>query len=713
MQCRACGHKNLNENAPFCGGCGKPLKTDTAIAERPASTGGSAQGEAAARRRSRALVLAGALCLLAGAVALVIWHYSRGSGEGKIASRPASSAPAAPTASASASAASQPSVRAQSIPQVAPAASTPPGANIAQLDYGGEIESVTGSYGPGHKGRLLIDGSADTVWTPEQDTSYPEEIVLSFYKREAALVTAVVFSFPQDASAGRPKEVEIWTSSANAPTDPFTLVVKATLDDTAPTQAIAFPAVESRFLKIRLLSGADPAALAVSELAVIEGSTAQYVPLSIRYPEIKDWKKTVRFAAQKGIDWLEPATIDWQKKNNCFGCHVQGQMLMGLAVAKANGYVVSDTCMREIADFTRAKQRDDGTEDFDDTATVSPTQYVAMGLAYYAQAEGSDLTKDAAFVKSASWLLGQQKPSGALTPDWDEPPISQGLFMPTANGVSAFKAAFASSSDARYDAAANSALNFIAQSKPETTQDAVYKLIALAEFGTPEQRQLIPSLVHALLSEQLRDGGWRESTDQQGSNAFATGEVLYALKRAGVNVTSPEFSAGVRYLMQSQQEPGTWSATNSRSSRPSEFAPTMWAVISLAGSYGEVEEPTAESIKSQLDKSGRAVLYINFDFNKATIRPDAKPIIAQVLKLMNDNPDLSLEVNGHTDNVGSHDYNVKLSQLRAAAVVSTLVAEHIAPGRLSSGGFGPDQPIDDNSTEKGRAKNRRVELVKR
>jgi outer membrane protein OmpA-like peptidoglycan-associated protein len=138
----------------------------------------------------------------------------------------------------------------------------------------------------------------------------------------------------------------------------------------------------------------------------------------------------------------------------------------------------------------------------------------------------------------------------------------------------------------------------------------------------------------------------------------------------------------------------------------------MWAVIGLAGSYGEIDDPTAESLKSQLDQTGRAVLYINFDFNKSTLRPDANPVIAQIVKLMTDDLSLTLAINGHTDNVGQHDYNIKLSQTRAAAVVSALVAAHIAPDRLSSGGFGPDQPIDDNDTEKGRAKNRRVELLK-
>ena len=184
------------------------------------------------------------------------------------------------------------------------------------------------------------------------------------------------------------------------------------------------------------------------------------------------------------------------------------------------------------------------------------------------------------------------------------------------------------------------------------------------------------------------------------------------MARYYMTVEGTVFVRGVKYLLHTQEDSGAWPVQNSATNRPSEFAPTMWAVIGLAGSYGEVEDPTAGSLKSQLDQTGRAVLYINFDFNKSTLRPDAKPIVAQVVKLLTDDPSLTLTINGHTDNVGQHDYNVKLSQTRAAAVVSALVAANIASARLSSGGFGPDQPIDDNGTEKGRAKNRRVELVK-
>jgi outer membrane protein OmpA-like peptidoglycan-associated protein len=194
-----------------------------------------------------------------------------------------------------------------------------------------------------------------------------------------------------------------------------------------------------------------------------------------------------------------------------------------------------------------------------------------------------------------------------------------------------------------------------------------------------------------------------------GSNAYATGQVLYALKEAGVSITSPQFSKGVHYLIANQDPSGSWLSTNTQSDRLSTFAPTMWAVIGLAGT---VEPPPADSLKAELDRYGRLVLYINFDFNKATLRPDSKPIVAQVLKLLQGYPELSVVINGYTDNVGAHDYNVKLSQQRAAAVVAALEAGGVAAGRLSSGGFGPEQPLADNDTEKGRAKNRRVELIK-
>jgi outer membrane protein OmpA-like peptidoglycan-associated protein len=122
--------------------------------------------------------------------------------------------------------------------------------------------------------------------------------------------------------------------------------------------------------------------------------------------------------------------------------------------------------------------------------------------------------------------------------------------------------------------------------------------------------------------------------------------------------------------------------------------------------------PTAEALKAEIDLHGRAIIYINFDFDKSIIKPESKPIINEVIRMMKQAPDLKLSINGYTDNVGTHEYNIKLSQARAAAVVEALTKAGIAADRLSSAGFGDSNPIDDNNKPEGRAKNRRVELVR-
>jgi outer membrane protein OmpA-like peptidoglycan-associated protein len=120
----------------------------------------------------------------------------------------------------------------------------------------------------------------------------------------------------------------------------------------------------------------------------------------------------------------------------------------------------------------------------------------------------------------------------------------------------------------------------------------------------------------------------------------------------------------------------------------------------------------AEEMKKELDAKGHVALYINFDFDKADIKPESQPIVDQIVKLLKDNPSLNLMVEGHTDNVGTPSYNKKLSEARSRSVVAALTSQGIEPARLKAAGYGQDKPIADNSTDEGRAKNRRVELVK-
>lgn len=139
----------------------------------------------------------------------------------------------------------------------------------------------------------------------------------------------------------------------------------------------------------------------------------------------------------------------------------------------------------------------------------------------------------------------------------------------------------------------------------------------------------------------------------------------------------------------------------------------VWHIIEEKAFQASITAPEASAMKTALDKDGRISLYVNFDFNKATLKVDAAPVVGQVVKLLGGNPGLKLEIGGHTDKIGGRDYNLKLSGQRAAAIVAALVAQDVAADRLSAAGYGPDKPIADNDKEEGRAKNRRVELVKR
>jgi len=123
-------------------------------------------------------------------------------------------------------------------------------------------------------------------------------------------------------------------------------------------------------------------------------------------------------------------------------------------------------------------------------------------------------------------------------------------------------------------------------------------------------------------------------------------------------------------------------------------------------------KPQPDSLKSSLDKDGHVALYVNFDFAKATLKPDSAPVIAQVVGLLKSNPGYKLTVEGHTDNIGAAEPNQKLSEARAASVAAAIVKGGVEASRLKSSGAGLSKPIAPNETSEGRAKNRRVELVK-
>ena len=128
---------------------------------------------------------------------------------------------------------------------------------------------------------------------------------------------------------------------------------------------------------------------------------------------------------------------------------------------------------------------------------------------------------------------------------------------------------------------------------------------------------------------------------------------------------------------------------------------------------GQMEQKvSSNAILDALNKDGFIALDIHFDTAKAIIKSDSVAQVDEIASLLKGNPKLKLSIEGHTDNTGTPEGNRKLSDERAKAVREALMTKGIEAARLQSKGFGQDKPVADNRTEEGRAKNRRVELVK-
>jgi outer membrane protein OmpA-like peptidoglycan-associated protein len=114
-----------------------------------------------------------------------------------------------------------------------------------------------------------------------------------------------------------------------------------------------------------------------------------------------------------------------------------------------------------------------------------------------------------------------------------------------------------------------------------------------------------------------------------------------------------------------------------------------------------------------LTKDGFIALDILFDTGKSTIKQESMALVDEICQLMSSNPSLKISIEGHTDNVGTPESNKALSDERAKAVLAAIVLKGISNSRMTAVGWGQEKPVADNRTEEGRARNRRVEIVKK
>ncbi len=132
----------------------------------------------------------------------------------------------------------------------------------------------------------------------------------------------------------------------------------------------------------------------------------------------------------------------------------------------------------------------------------------------------------------------------------------------------------------------------------------------------------------------------------------------------------------------------------------------------IAEKEAMIQDIQANEMFEKIDAGEAQTLYINFETGKSVIKTDSEYIIDEMYKMLSSNPALKIIIEGHTDNVGNAASNKTLSEQRAASVKASLVKKGISSDQIKTVGNGQEKPIADNSTEEGKAKNRRVEIRK-
>ncbi|MEN8193313.1 MAG: OmpA family protein, partial [Bacteroidota bacterium] len=116
-------------------------------------------------------------------------------------------------------------------------------------------------------------------------------------------------------------------------------------------------------------------------------------------------------------------------------------------------------------------------------------------------------------------------------------------------------------------------------------------------------------------------------------------------------------------------------------------------------------------VEKEVPSEERIILMgVNFNFNSAKFKPESYPILYHAARVMHENPKITVEVQGYSDNIGSDKNNIKMSKMRADAVKDYLAARGISSNRISTNGYGSVNPIGDNKDAAGRAMNRRIEF---
>lgn len=212
--------------------------------------------------------------------------------------------------------------------------------------------------------------------------------------------------------------------------------------------------------------------------------------------------------------------------------------------------------------------------------------------------------------------------------------------------------------------------------------------------GPPQQYYGVPELDHQLLTTGVKDKRY------------------FCLEKGGLFAAVFIAARSWEHVMNEKSDANPW---KTKVTIPEEAVIIQVDYIDTRPMEEKMVKVSAAEMQKSISTSGKVAIYgILFDFNKADIKPESAPTLTEMATLLKNEPNLKVLVVGHTDNVGTFEFNEDLSKRRAKAVVAELASKHgIAAERMTPLGASFMAPVSTNTTEEGRALNRRVELVAR
>jgi squalene-hopene/tetraprenyl-beta-curcumene cyclase len=284
----------------------------------------------------------------------------------------------------------------------------------------------------------------------------------------------------------------------------------------------------------------------------------------------------VREAAHKGLGYLSRSSAEWTAQHRCFGCHVQAVTLEALTAGRNHQY---DVAPKDIDAMVKALK-------LGVTAggRVTGAAFEGSALARYDRWVDSKLTDD--LLRYAKELVSLQAKNGSIPDDDARRPVTGGTMQTTFQAAQTWRQAHARTADAKWLAPLGKAESFLTATSAQWQrsgaavylQDINFALLGLNAAGVGRAEPGSLRLQRMLLERQNQDGGWGLVKGR--SDAFATGQTVYALKLAGYSDSDAPISRAMRYLVQRQDKTGAWTTYKSDQGG-AEKAETMWAVLGL------------------------------------------------------------------------------------------------------------------------------------